>query len=295
MRKPNFFDTLAARQNAPAFTEGWQEFPWNHPRLSPRILDVHLDPLTEQASRPPDRIAAESAFLDGALNDALGRPARVCDLTCGPGLYSMNLAARAHEVVGVDYAPAVIDYARRQAAARGVAATFIQADARTVEFPPRRFDATLMIYAQPNSFPTPVLQTLLRKIRRWTSPDGLLVLEFVARCELRSDVGRTWEIREESFLHDGPHLWLEDKRFLPDRRMQVHRIFIIDEKGRLAAEYGICLMAYELPEVELLLRECGWRLEAAFGNLLGETYREGRSEWLAVVARPAAGTDDHRT
>jgi len=287
MRKVNLLDSLAEKQRAATPKDGWQEFPWNHPRLSPRILELHLDARTEQASRAPDRIEAESAFIDGVLGDVFGGPARVCDLTCGPGLYALQLAARGHETLGVDYAPAAIEYAKKQAAARHSPATFVLADVREIAFPAARFDATLMIYAQPNSFTTAVLADLLRKIRAWTAPHGLLLLEFVAKSELRADLGRTWDIREESFLHQGRHLWLEDRRYLADRNMQFHQILIVDDHGKLAAEYCICLMGYELPEVELLLRETGWRLEASFGNLLGEPYREGKSEWLVVTARPA--------
>jgi SAM-dependent methyltransferase len=278
-------DRLLARQGADPL-DGWQEFPWNDPRLSPRVLKLHLDPATNQASRPVDAIVAESAFIDGLLRDALGRPARLCDLTCGPGLYSLELAARGHRVVGVDYGPAPIEHARRLAKTRGLDVEFRLADVREVDFSARRFDAIMMLYAQPNCFPTDVLRTLLKRMRRWVEPDGLLLLDFVSRSELRSDTGRFWEAREQSFLHPGRHIWLEEKRFLADRNMHCHQIFLIDEGGKLIDEYGICMIAYEAPQVEMHLRETGWRLETVFGDLQGNPYREGRSDWLAAIARP---------
>ena len=54
---------------------------------------------------------------------------RVLDLGCGTGENTLLLAARGYDVVGADAAPAALDRARAIAAARGVAATFVEADA----------------------------------------------------------------------------------------------------------------------------------------------------------------------
>jgi SAM-dependent methyltransferase len=54
---------------------------------------------------------------------------RVLDAGCGTGEHALLLAARGHSVVGVDLAPAAIGKSRAKAAARGVAAQFVVADA----------------------------------------------------------------------------------------------------------------------------------------------------------------------
>jgi SAM-dependent methyltransferase len=54
---------------------------------------------------------------------------RVLDLGCGTGEHTVLLAARGYDVVGADSAPAALDRAREIAAARGVEATFVEADA----------------------------------------------------------------------------------------------------------------------------------------------------------------------
>jgi SAM-dependent methyltransferase len=289
-RRPttDLFARLAALQKAAAAPDYWREFPWDDPRISPRLLAVHLDPTTEQASRPRHQINAHCEFLDRLLRHPRRAPARVCDLTCGPGLYSLSLAERGHDVVGIDYAPAVIEHARKLAPRSPASVSFVQADAREIDFPAARFEAVLCLYAQPNSFTTEALRRVLRRVRNWVTADGLLVLEFASRAELHEDLGRSWELKERSFLHDGPHLWLEERRFVRESSRQVHQLYVIDPHGRLIADYGVCMMAYEPPEVEMLLRETGWRLEVLFGDLLGNPYRDSQSRWLVAVARPAA-------
>jgi 2-polyprenyl-3-methyl-5-hydroxy-6-metoxy-1,4-benzoquinol methylase len=58
------------------------------------------------------------------------RPRRVLDVGCGSGRFGVDLASAGAEVVGLDFAPDMIELARQMAAKAGVAdrCTFLQAD-----------------------------------------------------------------------------------------------------------------------------------------------------------------------
>ena len=284
------------RQNAPV-KSGWSSFPWDDPALSRQVLKLHLDSSNDQASRPYDLIVAESAFLDGIFRDALGRPARVCDLTCGPGFYAVELTRLGHAVTGVDFSPAAIAYARQQAENLGLPIEFRQADAREADFPDRSFDAVILLYAQGNAFRPDEFQRVLENTRRWIADDGVLILDLITRNALREDVGRTWNIKENSPFHDGRQLWLEERRYIAEQRKQVHQVFILDQNGKLVREFDICHAAYSPAELESLLPETGWRLETVFGDLTGREFQAAEAEWLVAVARPIhtrARRDDGR-
>ncbi|MDP8222484.1 MAG: class I SAM-dependent methyltransferase [Candidatus Lernaella stagnicola] len=266
----------------------WCFFPWDDPEISRRTLALHLNPEHDQASRQPDQVEAETAFLDGLFTDTLSQPARICDLTCGPGLYAMRFAQMGHKVTGVDFAPAAIEHARAEAAKRKLAIDFVLEDARRVDFAPQSFDAVYVLYAQANAFPEDDFRRLLSRIRSWIAPGGVLVLDLASRWQLMEDIGRSWMVCERSIFCDSRHLWLEEKRFFRTRNTQVHRVFTLDLKTERLTECSIWHRAYEPPEIENILRECGWRLESLFGDLLGNPYREGRTPWLVTVARPDA-------
>lgn len=68
------------------------------------------------------------------------------DLGCGEGRNAVYLAERGWEVLGIDYAEAGIDKARRIASKRGVSATFSVADAATYEPPVASFDLVAIIF-----------------------------------------------------------------------------------------------------------------------------------------------------
>jgi SAM-dependent methyltransferase len=61
----------------------------------------------------------------------------VLDVGCGAGEHTIHLAARGHDVLGVDFSPAAVAVARANAAARGVPATFEVADALALGDEPR--------------------------------------------------------------------------------------------------------------------------------------------------------------
>ncbi len=58
---------------------------------------------------------------------------RVLDVGCGPGRHALALARRGLRVVGVDISQTFVDLARRSAEAEGLDATFVVADARTLD------------------------------------------------------------------------------------------------------------------------------------------------------------------
>jgi SAM-dependent methyltransferase len=58
----------------------------------------------------------------------------VIDVCCGSGAFALRIARKSHRVVGVDYAPSMLRYARRQIAIQGVRnVEFVACDARCME------------------------------------------------------------------------------------------------------------------------------------------------------------------
>src|ERR1051325_2011951 len=120
---------------------------------------IQADPVKAQVAQHWDRRAAhfdedfghsiatsaERAAWDRIL-DLVSPPGRVLDALdagCGTGFLSLELAARGHRVTGVDFAPAMLEAARRKAAAQGLAVRFEEGDAENLPFPPGSFDLAI--------------------------------------------------------------------------------------------------------------------------------------------------------
>jgi 2-polyprenyl-3-methyl-5-hydroxy-6-metoxy-1,4-benzoquinol methylase len=91
----------------------WSEgdnIPWDDPGFSERMLAEHLSQEHDLASR---RSEAIDHHVEWIFSEILGsRPARLLDLGCGPGLYTVRLARAGCECVGIDFSPASIRHAR---------------------------------------------------------------------------------------------------------------------------------------------------------------------------------------
>lgn len=127
------------------------------------------------------RLAADGADLAGEarLLDALVPPrSRILDAGCGTGRVAAALAARGHEVLGVDADPVLLAGAR----ADHPAIAFVEGDLAELDLAaagwPEPFDAivlagNVMVYLAPGTE-----RTVLRQLAGWIRPDGPVVIGF---------------------------------------------------------------------------------------------------------------------
>jgi ubiquinone/menaquinone biosynthesis C-methylase UbiE len=126
----------------------------------------------------------EAAATPGANR----RETRVLDVACGPGNFTLNLAAAGFETVGVDAYAGLVELAREKRKAHHLAnLAFRHADiARGGTFPDNTFDQAVNIhslYVQPDP------QRLLREVHRVLKPGGRAVfVNFTRRVWLRPAV-----------------------------------------------------------------------------------------------------------
>ena len=121
--------------------------------------------------RTPAEHAAWARILDLVVPR---RPALdALDAGCGTGFLSFQLAARGHRVVGVDFAPAMIDEARRKAATHADLTRFEQGDVEQLPFAPGSFDLVIsrhVLWTLPH--PEAAIDEWIRVLR----PGGRLVV-----------------------------------------------------------------------------------------------------------------------
>lgn len=80
------------------------------------------------AGTPPWDIGRPQPAFDDLARTG-GLVGRVLDVGCGTGEHALMAASRGHEAVGVDLSARAIELAKAKAAARGVEARFVVADA----------------------------------------------------------------------------------------------------------------------------------------------------------------------
>jgi SAM-dependent methyltransferase len=120
-------------------------------------------------------VAQSPRTLDELLRLATPRAnQRWLEVACGPGIISRRLAPEVAEVHGVDVTPAMIDLARREAAAAGADnATFALGDATALEHADGTFDGVITRFSL-HHIPAP--GRVIEEMARVTRPRGAIVV-----------------------------------------------------------------------------------------------------------------------
>jgi ubiquinone/menaquinone biosynthesis C-methylase UbiE len=100
---------------------------------------------------------------------------QVLELGCGTGRVAQRLAAAGARVVGIDVAAKSLDMARREAAAAGLAAEYLNMDALALAFADARFDRVVCVQNGIAAFRVDPRQ-LVREAWRVLRPGGWLQL-----------------------------------------------------------------------------------------------------------------------
>jgi SAM-dependent methyltransferase len=262
----------------------WAEgdnIPWNDPAFSERMLAEHLSQDHDLASR---RTAAIERHADWIFAELLGsKPARVLDLTCGPGLYTGALAERGCECVGLDFSPASIRHAEETAAARGLACTYRLADVRDADYGDG-FDLALMIYAQINVFRRPQAEAILRGIHRSLKPGGLLLLEPQTYDHVYAEGGQTtsWYAAEGGLFSPSPHVVLQEGFWDPESSTRTERFHVVDAASGEVETFALPTVAYRAEELRTMVGNTGFQDLRTFASLAGDVEEEPAATYVVV-------------
>jgi ubiquinone/menaquinone biosynthesis C-methylase UbiE len=101
----------------------------------------------------------------------------VLDLACGHGRIANRLAQRGARVTGLDATPLFLEYARRDAAERGVDVDYVCGDRRSLPWPEHRFERVISWFASFGYFDDIGNQTVLSEVYRVLCLGGRLLIE----------------------------------------------------------------------------------------------------------------------
>ena len=248
---------LVARAAVPAPWAEGDNIPWHEPGFSERMLAEHLSQAHDAASRRTPAIAAQVRWIHEQVLH--GRPARVLDLGCGPGLYCSALARLGHECTGIDYSPASIAYATEHAACESLRCAYILGDLRTTPFG-HGYDLVMLIYGELNVFSPADAARLLRSAHDALSTGGTLLLEAHTFDAVRSmgQAPRVWSTAERGLFSTWPYLLLQEHFWDETSATATIRYFVVDAGTAEVTRYAQTLQAYTDAAYHDLLGACGF-------------------------------------
>lgn len=230
--------------------------------------------------------------LYSELAEEYGSP--VLDVGCGTGRVLFHLAQEGHSVCGIDSEQAMIDRAQRRLGAfphlRGRVAIH-QGDVLAYQ-PDVAFKLALLSYNSLMHFhDQPQQLALLQLLRRWSAPDGALVLDLPNAGETFATQDSSALTLERTFIDsETGHLIMQQAVSYLDRVQQLmHITWIYDEitaQGAVQRTVAPVVFRYFFyPEVRLLLAQTGFEPVEVYGDADRSPFVDG-CERMIVVARP---------
>ncbi len=202
--------------------------------------------------------------------------ARVLDLCCGPGRFSIELARRGFRVTGVDRTVLYLAEARRRAKQRKLDVEFVRSDMRRF-VRPRAFDACINMFTSFGYFEDPADDLkVCRHVCRSLRPGGRFLIQAAGKEWLaRYFQPRDW--REEAGA-----FFLEERKVVPGWTGLENR-WVLIHKGKVR-EFRFFLRVYSGVELRDLLLRAGFTKVDIYGGLDAEPY-DHNSRWLVAVGR----------
>jgi len=234
--------------------DGQYKIPWHDPDFSGRMLTEHLTQDHDLASRKEEMIAAQVQWIH-AHACAL-HPCRILDIACGPGLYSVRLAAMGHHCRGIDFGPASIAYAQEHAAAD---CEFVLGDIRSTDFG-EGYEVAMLIYGEFNVFPPEEICGILEKARAALIPGGRLLVETQTAAGVRKSglgPGITYEASNGLFSAS-PHRVSVGNAWYEEQGIAQQRFEVTDLASGTVTTYRNTAKAWAEEEIVELLCRAGF-------------------------------------
>lgn len=246
---------IIQRSIPPKPWEEGEKIPWSDPDFSIRMLQEHLSQNHDAASRRNIKISRHVDWL----NELAGDITSILDLGCGPGLYTSLLAEKGHTCVGIDYAPASIQYAREFAEDKNLDCIYIEEDIRSADYG-NSFGLAMLIYGELNVFRSDDAELILKKTYQALNPGGILVLELhTFDCIKRiGQDGIYWHAVDNGLFADQPYLYLEENYWSEEDQTTTNRYYIIDMETGNVSRYASSYQAYSDQQYRTILEEIGF-------------------------------------
>lgn len=249
---------------------------WTRPHLAQQMLEYHLSQETDLASRRLSSIEQVVDWIDAQL-DLSGKA--LCDLGCGPGLYTRRFGLKGATVTGMDISTVSLDHARQE----DPKTTYIQADYLSDDLP-GGFDVITLIYTDYCVLSPTQRKKLLGRMHEMLNPGGQIALDVAG-------VGSFAEKEEVSLIEDR----LMNGFWAPGEYVGIQRTFLYLEQ-QLALDHYVIVEPDEIwqiynwfqhftPEsIESELQDSGFEIDQMQGDLSGAPL-EAESDLLGIIAR----------
>lgn len=255
---------------------------WTDPYIQQQLLDTHLNPSTDGASRNINAIHTTVDFINNEINPQ----SRILDLGCGPGLYTELLSQKGHYVTGVDFNRKAIEYARlhNQSDPAMKPINYIEAD-YIKDFPYGEYDLIILIYCDMGTHSDNERNILLKNCYNSLKSGGKLIFDvFDESLILDKREEKNWEYSPTGgFWSDQPYLLLSETFHYPEGSAFAYQYNLL--KGNEENNFIVWDRYYTEQEITGILSEMNFNEIAIKKHLLKENNFTSNHEMFIIAKK----------
>lgn len=253
---------------------------WDDEHISKGMLEAHLNPDLEAATRKLDFVRRSAAWIAGLVSEK--EKPQLLDLGCGPGIYAELFTEHGFRVTGMDLSPRSIRYATESALRNDLKIEYRLQNYLTLECE-SEYDVVTLIYCDFGVLSPEDRSKLLKKIHRSLKPGGLFLVDaWTPKFYEAFTERKEWSCQDSGFWSPKPHACLQSFYRYDDCNTYADQYIIIEE-DQLEC-YNIWNHCFTSAEMESGLTAAGFIRTDFYSNVAGDPY-DLDSTSLCAVAR----------
>lgn len=251
---------------------------WDDRHISKQMLQAHLDPEFEGASRKAGFIDESVRWINTVIPPKTYPT--LLDIGCGPGIYAEKFSRLGYEVTGLDFSKRSIAYAKKSAEDQQLPITYDYADYLTMDLD-KQHDSITMIYCDFGALSASDRKRLLEKIYQHLKPTGKVLLDVFSMASYQSfEEKRVWDTCPDGrFWTDEPHVALQYNTKYNERVTLEQTTILTDHENK---NYYLWMTYFTKETLQKEMEAAGFVVSGFYGDVKGSPYDEN-SPTLAVV------------
>ena len=253
--------------NKPRLYEKGSSVMWTDPHISKQLLQLHINPETDVASRSKIKIGQISERI---LEWSCKPKMKILDLGCGPGLYAEYLAQKGHSVTGVDFSETSIHYAIEQAQKKHLNIEYRNKNYLELDYD-EQFDLIILIYLDFCALLPEERDKVLENIRKALKKGGLFICDVVNEKNIdKKTISQTWEVQKSGFWKPTPYIALANGYHYTEAKVLANHHIVIGENDSVDT-YVFWSHYYEKRDFVSILESKGFMNIRNYENVLPDS------------------------
>lgn len=277
------FKLIRKLSSKPMLYEKGSSVMWTDPYISKQLLELHINPDHDIASRNKSKIDNITNWILAQTNKT---KLNILDLGCGPGLYAERMAQKGHTVTGIDFSENSIQYATKLAKEKHLDIKYIKQNYLDLNFD-NQFDLIILIYLDFCVLMPEERDRVLENIYRALKKDGLFICDIVNQRNIdKKIIPQSWDIQEKGFWKETPYIALTNGYHYPEAKVLANHHIIIGEDNSIDT-YIFWTHYYETDDLYKIFEENGFANIKHFENVLPDNndYWNGDNVTFYVVKK----------